>query len=121
MYVCILWKPRCTCVCTNRESDRERQRLHTHTHTQTHARTHARAHTHTHKQASMVFVHVQNHKAAPVNQIKAETEEDRLRVAEGEAANERRKIDRKMSLKAAPPTVEETVIVFVFLFDNRPA
>jgi hypothetical protein len=61
----------------------------------------------------MVFVHVQNNKAAPVNQIKAETDEDRLRVAEGEAANERRKSERKMSLKAAPPTVEETVIVFV--------
>jgi hypothetical protein len=108
-------------MCVYKQRVTERDRDYTQTHTHTHARTHARAHTHTHKQASMVFVHVQNHKAAPVNQIKAETEEDRLRVAEGEAANERRKIDRKMSLKAAPPTVEETVIVFVFLFDNRPA
>jgi len=58
--------------------------------------------------ASMVFVHVQNGRAAPVNQIKQVTQSDAALFAAGEKANAERKMNRKTSLKSAPPTPEES-------------
>jgi len=58
--------------------------------------------------ASMVFVHVQKGKAAPVNQIRPETESDRHLFAQGVAAEEMRKIDRANNLQLTAPTQEES-------------
>jgi acyl-coenzyme A thioesterase 9 len=58
--------------------------------------------------ASMVFVHVQKGKAAPVNQIRPETESDRHLFAQGVAAEEMRKIDRANNLELTAPTQEES-------------
>lgn len=58
--------------------------------------------------ASMVFVHVQNGRAAPVNQIKPDTEEERRRFDAGEAANRVRKLERVNSLKTSAPLSDES-------------
>ena len=58
--------------------------------------------------ASMVFVHVQNGKAAPVNQINPQTHQDRQLFAAGTEANERRKLERSTSLKSRAPTPDES-------------
>eukprot|EP00277_Geminigera_cryophila_P005025 CAMPEP_0179430590 /NCGR_PEP_ID=MMETSP0799-20121207/15698_1 /TAXON_ID=46947 /ORGANISM="Geminigera cryophila, Strain CCMP2564" /LENGTH=339 /DNA_ID=CAMNT_0021207109 /DNA_START=654 /DNA_END=1673 /DNA_ORIENTATION=- len=61
--------------------------------------------------ASMVFVHVQNGRAAPVNKIKPVTPSDVALFAAGEKANAERKMNRKTSLKSAPPTPEESQLL----------
>jgi acyl-CoA hydrolase len=58
--------------------------------------------------ASMVFVHVQNGRAAPVNQVKPKTEAEQQRFQAGQAANQSRKQERVNSLTISAPTSDES-------------
>ena len=58
--------------------------------------------------ASMVFVHVQNSKAAAVNQVTPGNAAEQRLFAAGEAANARRKLERVTSLKNKAPTSDES-------------